>query len=139
MRKVTRIALSVMVAAVFSGGITNVVAAEEGCSPCHFCPSNQNYRQVIPQGVSTLESPDEFIRLECYVTCPGIHDCEDTEDTPEAQLADAALALGWVAPEDSSPFHFESGLGPPGPRLIRSRCGVRLTGLPIFTDLIASP
>ena len=146
MKKTTRIAVSVVVTAVFSAGITSIVAAQEiGCSPCHYCPWDDDLRQVLPQGASTVESPDRYIRIPCYENCPETSECDPSEESPEAALADALLALDLVRPDPSkeSPFHLdaagESGFPVMRPTVIRSSCGTRVERMPVFTDLIPAP
>ena len=125
-------------------GLPSSLAAQD-CLPCNYCPYDENMRYVLDHGVSTIESPEEWKSetiYDCYDGCPD--PCEG-EEAPEPELLQMALALGWVRPGplQSSPFSQEllSELGGPSsqPRLVQTRCGLKIEGLPRFIDLVPAP
>jgi hypothetical protein len=102
-------------------------------------------RYVLDHGGSSIESPEEWKSetiFDCYNECPD--PCEG-EETPEPELLQIALGLGWLrpAPSQSSPFSQESfpelGAPSPQPRVVQTRCGLKIEGLPRFIDLVPVP
>ncbi len=139
--------LTLSLALVASGFVLPVEAQD--CLPCHYCPWNQEWRQVRDEGSSTLYSPREFEStgfLDCWVgDCPGIEQCQE-QDMSEPELLLLASALGWAGPqaaEEGSRFTIgpADGLMPlnRGPRLVRTRCGLEIYGIPRFADLVPEP